>query len=323
MRHAFAFALAATLLLAGCAAVQSTDDHPESAGAGGGHVGSNARTIAAQTLLGHTSAHAGSPGVRRQTVNPVTGGAAATFSSLTVTGTSNLQGDVSDSAGDFTIADNVVVTGTSDLKGNLFNSTALTALTIADDVAITGSADLQGLVHDSTGNLTLGDAVDVSGVLTASSNVTFSGANTFDMQGTLSDSTGDVTIGDTLAVSGITTFTSDVRFASWVEVSGSAWVSMRGKDISDGAGIGVVLDNSNALTTDGDRVVSFRSGGTERAYIDHGGGIRLGIQDQAKPTCNAAHRGTIWYDPGGAGVADTLEVCRKDAADAYAWTSLY
>ena len=43
----------------------------------------------------------------------------------------------------------------------------------------------------------------------------------------------------------------------------------------------------------------------------------------AKPTCEAATRGGIWYDAGGAGVADTLEVCRKDGADAYAWVSLF
>ena len=42
-----------------------------------------------------------------------------------------------------------------------------------------------------------------------------------------------------------------------------------------------------------------------------------------KPTCDAARRGSIWYDAGGAGVADTFEVCAKAAAgDAYAWRIL-
>jgi hypothetical protein len=40
-----------------------------------------------------------------------------------------------------------------------------------------------------------------------------------------------------------------------------------------------------------------------------------------KPTCDAARRGSIWYDAGGAGVADTFEICSKSAADAYAWRS--
>ncbi len=40
-----------------------------------------------------------------------------------------------------------------------------------------------------------------------------------------------------------------------------------------------------------------------------------------KPTCNSTHRGTLWYTPGGSGVADTVEICLKDAANAYAWTA--
>ena len=38
-----------------------------------------------------------------------------------------------------------------------------------------------------------------------------------------------------------------------------------------------------------------------------------------RPTCDSGHRGWVWYDAGGAGVADTVEICTKDAADAYAW----
>ena len=43
----------------------------------------------------------------------------------------------------------------------------------------------------------------------------------------------------------------------------------------------------------------------------------------AEPTCNSSNRGKITMVYGGAGVLDTLRVCRKDAADAYAWTALY
>lgn len=42
-----------------------------------------------------------------------------------------------------------------------------------------------------------------------------------------------------------------------------------------------------------------------------------------KPTCNATNRGGLWYDAGGAGVLDTFELCRKDAADVYAWVTLF
>lgn len=43
----------------------------------------------------------------------------------------------------------------------------------------------------------------------------------------------------------------------------------------------------------------------------------------AKPTCNAGNRGTFWQVFGGAGVKDTVEVCAKDAGDAYAWRTIY
>lgn len=39
--------------------------------------------------------------------------------------------------------------------------------------------------------------------------------------------------------------------------------------------------------------------------------------------CDATQRGRIVFVTGAAGVTDTLRVCRKDAADVYAWTALY
>lgn len=81
----------------------------------------------------------------------------------TVTGTSDLQGNVSDSGGDFTIADNAVVTGTADFQGDVSDSGG--TLTMADNVAITGTSDLQGDISDSGGDLTIADNVDVTGTL--------------------------------------------------------------------------------------------------------------------------------------------------------------
>ena len=43
----------------------------------------------------------------------------------------------------------------------------------------------------------------------------------------------------------------------------------------------------------------------------------------AEPTCDATSRGTVTAVFGGVGVADTLRICRKDAANSYAWTALY
>lgn len=40
-----------------------------------------------------------------------------------------------------------------------------------------------------------------------------------------------------------------------------------------------------------------------------------------KPTCDVNLRGRSWTTPGGAGVADILQFCLKDAADVYAWVT--
>jgi hypothetical protein len=47
------------------------------------------------------------------------------------------------------------------------------------------------------------------------------------------------------------------------------------------------------------------------------------IDEGAKPTCDVDRRGAYWHEFGGAGVKDTVEVCAKDAGDAYAWRTIY
>lgn len=42
----------------------------------------------------------------------------------------------------------------------------------------------------------------------------------------------------------------------------------------------------------------------------------------SKPSCDATQHGKIWYDAGGAGVADTIEICAKSSLDAYAWRAM-
>lgn len=41
-----------------------------------------------------------------------------------------------------------------------------------------------------------------------------------------------------------------------------------------------------------------------------------------QPTCDVNKRGWVWMEEGGAGVADTLSMCLKDAADVYAWVTI-
>lgn len=52
------------------------------------------------------------------------------------------------------------------------------------------------------------------------------------------------------------------------------------------------------------------------------GGVRLNTSE-VKPSCTSTIRGTLWFAQGGSGVADTMEVCAKDAAGAYGWKALF
>jgi hypothetical protein len=62
---------------------------------------------------------------------------------------------------------------------------------------------------------------------------------------------------------------------------------------------------------------------SDGTYGGSGSGWRVNRGNVAKPACAAGTRGLLWYIEGGAGVADTYEACVKDAADNYAWTSVY
>jgi hypothetical protein len=62
--------------------------------------------------------------------------------------------------------------------------------------------------------------------------------------------------------------------------------------------------------------------GTLAAYMRTDGG--LAIQPAlAQPACSSSTRFTLWTVAGGAGVKDSVQVCAKDAADAYAWRTIY
>ena len=43
----------------------------------------------------------------------------------------------------------------------------------------------------------------------------------------------------------------------------------------------------------------------------------------AQPVCAASTGGFPWYTPGGSGVKDSVQVCAKDATNAYAWRTLF
>lgn len=58
------------------------------------------------------------------------------------------------------------------------------------------------------------------------------------------------------------------------------------------------------------------------AKLEINGGLRLNTS-ASKPSCDASQGGTLWFSQGGVGAKDTLEICAKDASDAYSWRLLY
>lgn len=67
---------------------------------------------------------------------------------------------------------------------------------------------------------------------------------------------------------------------------------------------------------------TFAGAKTFNAQMSAGVGIRINTTATAKPSCASGNRGEIYYVPGGALVADTMEVCAKNSSDAYAWISM-
>jgi len=84
--------------------------------------------------------------------------------------------------------------------------------------------------------------------------------------------------------------------------------------------IGGTASGNLALQTGGGNVGIGTAIPMARLEID--GGVRLNTIT-AKPACTVAQRGTLWFTQGASGVKDTLEVCAKDAGNAYAWRLIW
>ncbi|HBG05175.1 MAG: hypothetical protein A2075_02695 [Geobacteraceae bacterium GWC2_58_44] len=56
--------------------------------------------------------------------------------------------------------------------------------------------------------------------------------------------------------------------------------------------------------------------------LEVNGALRLNTTSAKPATCTSALRGTIWMTQGATGIADSLDVCVKDASGNYAWAKI-
>ena len=83
---------------------------------------------------------------------------------------------------------------------------------------------------------------------------------------------------------------------------------------------GFANDPDTGLYKSGLDTIDFSVGGVQRLQIKES---IMFVDSGGKPTCAVGYRGMRWHDFGAASVKDTVEVCAKDAADAYAWRTIY
>jgi hypothetical protein len=105
---------------------------------------------------------------------------------------------------------------------------------------------------------------------------------------------------------------------------GSAWVLRSGAagTITPAGGFSISdASNNYRLVIDSTGKVGIGSVGPTQA-LEVNGGVRLN-PSTVQPTCDATVRGTFWVAQGGPGVADSVQVCAKDATDSYAWRPIF
>ena len=98
--------------------------------------------------------------------------------------------------------------------------------------------------------------------------------------------------------------------------------SQNGVDLLDGTGQGISVSGAGMVpTTDGSAL-----GSRGKAWAGTFTAVNtatLQLTSHVRPACDVAHRGLLNYVAGGSGVKDTVEMCLKDAADAYSWKTIY
>ena len=233
--------------------------------------------------------------------------------------------------GSVIVGNDLFVLDVAELRGVLANSGAANGGSLAFNDPVRFLSTTTALLESSTAVTT---ALDTAFTLRPL-NALGAGDNVLDVQSHMGASLFAVSTEGNAVAAG-TLWAPGTRTDS-IGARGSGPLSLFGR-AADGAGaVGVRLGNSNTLTTPGAKVASFCADNpttctTEVASIAHDGSGTFsgrvsgaGVQAVAgtEPTCDESARGPIWTVAGDTGVADTVKVCAKDAADVFAWRTIY
>ena len=214
------------------------------------------------------------------------------------------------SSGNATINGNLTVTGVSRLADGAVGTPSYSFTNDTNTGIYSGGADILKLVTGGSDRLTINASGNV-GIGTTTSTSALSVYGTAKQPLYVSRTNGGV-----LAQFHDSGYNNDLSLQS---------NSTSGITFTAGAadGISFALNNNSNPDVIFDRYGNVGIGTTNPSQkLEVNGGVRYNTAT-AKPTCDSTVRGTTWFTQGAPGVKDTFEVCAKDAADAYAWRTLY
>jgi hypothetical protein len=262
----------------------------------------------------------------------------ATGTVSTTSGSNALTGAGTKFLTELNVGDRVTIGATTSA---VFSVTSDTAATISiAPVTVAGSAMtiLPGILRAQNSAGTLAFQVNDAGNVTIGSSITsgaiklyVTDANRF----TGTTTSANITNGN---VSIVTTTAQAADVGAVLVLGGSrgttglsSFAGLRGAkenatDTEPSGYLGLYTVDSSATFAERMRVTSTGLVGigtkVPASELEVNGGVRLNTAT-ARPTCDATIRGTFWITQGGAGVKDSVEVCAKDAADTFAWRTLF